>query len=303
MAKEKNCWRHLLTQTTLKSLDMSKIILTIGLPASGKTTWALEQAKADPKGCVIVCRDDLRNSHGGFHKDREGIITGFQRAMAESAIEAGKNVIVADTNLNPKTRNLWKAFSLAHDISYEEKAFTDVPLEVCIKRDAKRAAPVGEKVIRDFYNKYLRPEPIKQDPDLPKAIIVDIDGTLADHEGLRSPYDWAKVGVDRVKAHVAEIVRRFKNTHVVIVFSGRDEVCRKETMEWLYFQNIPYTGLYMRPEKNMEKDSIIKRRLFDEHVKGNYYVDFVLDDRLQVCRMWHEMGLNLLRVGDPDANF
>ena len=56
-------------------------------------------------------------------------------------------------------------------------------------------------------------------------------------------------------------------------------------------------------EGNKEKDSIIKRRIFEENIRGKFYIDFVLDDRLQVCRMWYEMGLPLLRVGDPDANF
>ncbi len=40
---------------------------------------------------------------------------------------------------------------------------------------------------------------------LPKAIIVDIDGTLAERVN-RSPYDWSKVGEDRVKKPIRDIV-------------------------------------------------------------------------------------------------
>lgn len=56
----------------------------------------------------------------------------------------------------------------------------------------------------------------------------------------------------------------------------------------------------MRPEGNNEKDSIIKRRMFDEYIRGKYYVDFVLDDRNQVVEMWRNMGLTCLQVAEGD---
>ena len=36
----------------------------------------------------------------------------------------------------------------------EFKDFTNVPLNVCIERDSKRENPLGEKIIRDIFNKY-----------------------------------------------------------------------------------------------------------------------------------------------------
>jgi hypothetical protein len=53
----------------------------------------------------------------------------------------------------------------------------------------------------------------------------------------------------------------------------------------------------MRAEKDNRKDSIIKRELFDKHIRDKYHVDFVLDDRDQVVRMWRrELGLTCLQV-------
>lgn len=89
----------------------------------------------------------------------------------------------------------------------------------------------------------------------------------------------------------------------VIIFSGRDSICRELTVEWLNENGIKFHNLFMREMGNIEKDSIIKRRLFEENIRGKYFIEYVLDDRLQVCRMWYSLGLTLLRVGDPDADF
>lgn len=284
---------------------MSNIILTIGLPASGKTTWALEQAKKFPDKYVIVCRDDLRAMHGGFNKKREKTVTEIQQAMAERAIGIGKDVIVADTNLNPKTVGMWKRFATENNAHLKTQSFLDVSVDTCIERDLKRGRPVGERVIREMYNRHLRKieKPIV-DIELPWVAIFDIDGTLANMEETgRGPYDWHRVGEDKVNEAVKALLHESIRKNLIFLFSGRDEVCREETENWLNGNGIAYDKLYMRPEGNMEKDVVIKKRLYEEHIRGKYNVRFVVDDRLQVCRLWYELGLPLFRFGDPDANF
>lgn len=56
----------------------------------------------------------------------------------------------------------------------------------------------------------------------------------------------------------------------------------------------------MRPAGNMEKDSVIKRRLYEEHIKGTYNVAYVIDDRNQVVEMWRSLGLRCLQVANGD---
>ena len=68
-------------------------------------------------------------------------------------------------NLNPQTitqikeivndYNKWISLSPV-DMHYEIKfqTFFDVTLEECIERDSKRENPIGEKIIKDTYNKY-----------------------------------------------------------------------------------------------------------------------------------------------------
>lgn len=57
----------------------------------------------------------------------------------------------------------------------------------------------------------------------------------------------------------------------------------------------------MREAGNNEKDSIIKRRLFDTYIKDKYDIQFVLDDRNQVVDMWRkDLGLCCLQVDYGD---
>jgi len=146
-------------------------------------------------------------------------------------------------------------------------------------------------------------EEYKEDPNLPHAIVVDIDGTLA-HSNGRSPYDWGRVGEDKFDEVVGDLVNLYTGDGNpfcgVILISGRDEVCRVKTEAWLKDNCMLWTNLYMRPEGNNEKDCVIKRRIFEEHIRGKYYIDFVLDDRNQVVEMWRSLGLKVLQVAEGD---
>lgn len=133
-----------------------------------------------------------------------------------------------------------------------------------------------------------------------KAIIVDIDGTLAKMNG-RGPFDWDRVGEDDI-VHAVQLAVGLASYYCdVIVFSGRDSICRQQTIEWLNKHNIPTDNVFMRPQGNFEKDSIIKRRLYDEHIAGKYDIQFVLDDRNQVVDMWRkDLGLPCFQVNYGD---
>jgi hypothetical protein len=95
----------------------------------------------------------------------------------------------------------------------------------------------------------------------------------------------------------------YLNGKHIIVVTGRDGICAEATKKWLADNEILFHEFYYRPEGNMEPDEIIKERIYRQHIAGNYNIDFVLDDRLKVCRMWHSIGLEVLRVGDPDSAF
>jgi hypothetical protein len=130
------------------------------------------------------------------------------------------------------------------------------------------------------------------------AIIVDVDGTLAINGTGRSPHDWTRVLEDSVNKPVAEIVQRCYPDYRVLICSGREEICRSDTVAWLYNHNIRFDVLYMRGMGDFRKDSIIKYEIFDQSIRNNYHIEFVLDDRQQVVDMWRAIGLTCVQVAE-----
>ena len=144
---------------------MKRIILTRGIPASGKSTWAKQEVLKDPEHSIRISRDDLRNMSGKYWVPaREKYITACKGTILINAINFKFDTIIIDEmNLNPKENGYLKGMvSMMNDTFkdnndkyiIEIKDFTNVPLDVCIERDSKRENPIGENVIRDIFNKY-----------------------------------------------------------------------------------------------------------------------------------------------------
>jgi len=277
---------------------MKKVILSRGLPASGKTTWAKEMLAKNPNSYKRINNDDLRKMFdNSIHsKDMEKFIKKAVDSLVLLALEEGKHVILDNTHLSDKSVNRIKELVKGKAEVIIEDKFLKVPLETCIKNDLKRLDSVGKDVIVRMYEQHIKKtNVIEQDNKLPKAIIVDIDGTLA-HMKNRSPFDWNKVDKDECDETIKGIVNIYDNYGIVIVMSGRDSVCRDLTIKWLNDNNIVWDKLFMRKEGDMRKDSIVKKELFDNHIRDKYYIEYVLDDRNSVCDMWRDMGLKCLQV-------
>jgi predicted kinase len=134
---------------------MTTLTITRGLPGSGKTTWARAQ-----RGHVRVNRDDLRRMlHGGplLTGWAENQVTLAQHAQVAALLRAGVNVICDDTNLRRETVRDLTRLGRECDAEVVVRDFTDVPLEVCVARDAARPPDerVGEEIIRSMYQRYL----------------------------------------------------------------------------------------------------------------------------------------------------
>lgn len=127
-----------------------RLILTIGVPGSGKSYWAAQQP-----GAHIVNRDEVRKELTGDERnhDHEMEVTDICYMKARTALEAGETVIVSDTNLRAKYRRNWQTLAQQTGSTYEEKSFLDVPIELCIERDAARDNPVGEEIIRNMFER------------------------------------------------------------------------------------------------------------------------------------------------------
>jgi len=295
------------------------IILTIAPPGAGKSTWAERMVirKFNNKRMFTeVNRDKLRREIGGFREDQkiestqelERLVTIKHRHLIEAAIAKGFNVIVSDTNINPKTREYLYELAKGLGVPVFEKHFREsMDFDLLVHRNRTRPPEVDRiphKVLRDFYIRYREqnfekayskgaPEKSAEYPNANwMTHIFDIDGTIARHEGIRGPYDWHKVGNDLCYEDVADVARTmYESGYQVIIVSGRDGSCEELTREWLKKHEIPFHRLYMREAGNSMKDSIVKYDIFKKHIERTCHVVGVWDDRDQCVNLWRSIGL------------
>ena len=296
---------------------MSKIILTRGLPASGKSTWAKEFARVNP-GVVRVSRDDLRSQlyPGADYRDiDEDLITEAETALVRAALRQGKTVVVDAMHLQQRYINRWQ--KLGYPVEIVEFHTDEATLLV---RNTNRESRVPNHVIVNNYKKFvnkdgslrkvkLNPEEFVIDykyvPDntKPTAVIVDIDGTLAHNDGHRSFYDYTQVMGDKPVWHVIDAANGLNTVHHTIVVSGRKAECREDTEAWLLTYGIQYDEFYMREDGDDRADTIVKMEILRDKIAPVFDVIAAIDDRPSVCEAWRKMGIPTFQVGDPDNRF
>lgn len=289
-----------------------KIIMTKGLPASGKSTWA-RQYVLDHPDYMRVNKDELRQMiHAGkWSKSNERQIMIARDLIIQQSLKAGNSIIVDDTNFAPAHEKRFRELAIEYGAKFEIKDFTDVNIDECIARDQKRPNYVGEKIIRKMYSQYLKTDadfggtpldPVIFGQHLDSCVVFDVDGTLA-CIGDRNPYDSKNCLVDKPNHSIIALnkfISRGDKNVKIFVFSGRSDDSRKETIEWLRVNQVFYDELFMRQGSDNRKDAIIKQEMFDAHIKGKYNVLFAVDDRNQVVRLWRSLGITCLQVAPGD---
>lgn len=306
---------------------MSKLTICRGLPGAGKDTWAHAQVQASMNAgnnkTIIVNRDSLRFMSGLGSKatSYESTINFMEDTLIERALTKGYDVICTDNNLVAQFVKRLAKIAVDHGAAVEVMDF-EVDVEECIRRDKLRGEKngncVGEEAIRERARRFLKkgklpPNPLEgtnikavefemyvPDRDLRPAFIFDIDGTVANSEGIRSPYDYDKVGLDRVIDEVVHMYHILNQAKYPIIFlSGRPETCKPATEKWLWdYGMTTYEGLFMRAANDLKrKDFIVKYELFDKYIRHNYNVIGVFDDRKQVIdNCWRKIGVRCYDV-------
>jgi predicted kinase len=127
-------------------MDKNKLIMLIGFPRSGKTTWARKQ------GLPIVNPDSIRLAiHGHrFIELSEGLVWAIAKIMVYALFLAGHNKVILDAcNVSEKRRSAW--FSNNWDIEYQ---WINTNKKTCIERAQKEndleIIPIIEKMWAEF---------------------------------------------------------------------------------------------------------------------------------------------------------
>lgn len=301
------------------------IMFTRGIPGSGKSTWAHYTAEKFPRGQVkTIALDDLRlafdraTDHSA-PRSAEDLVQDVQRHMVTTAVQAGHDVIVHNTHGSPKTPNMLRR----ETAGWATPVLVDftVDLDTAKQRDAARGRTVGADVIdklagvqkshRHRYKGWTiltpddaaalladgTPAPVphpQYEPNtlLPDTVIVDLDGTLAKHQG-RNPYDASRCEEDLFDQAVWNATKGFDR---VVFLSGRDEQFRPQSERWLAANGVENPVLFMRAHGDLRSDSIVKQELFFAEVAPRFNVQVVLDDRDTVVRMWRAIGVPCFQV-------
>lgn len=291
---------------------MPKLLMLRGLPGSGKSTEARELV--EKQGYVRVNKDELREmlNNGNHSQSKENLVIEIRDSIIISALRSGRNVVVDDTNIHPKHEARLREITAAYNegtgkkVSFSIKCLLLVPIEYCINNDLNRLKSVGEQVIRkmdeearknypELYPIEAKVVPYPRNSELFDSILCDLDGTLALITD-RNPYDASMCENDKVNEAVATCLRNHALSFKIFFMSGRSDKYREQTEKWLADHGLLFGPVYMRKEGDDRKDSIVKHELFDAHIKGQYNVSFVLDDRDQVVEKWREMGLTCFQV-------
>lgn len=134
----------------------------------------------------------------------------------------------------------------------------------------------------------------------PKAIIFDIDGTIADcrHRLKYLPnygrfFDAMKD--DTVIEPVANLFRILNESEVkLLAVTGRPDSHVGDTLEWLAYNDLVPWKIYMRQEGDYRADDIIKDEI-RQAIEQEYEIQLIIDDRPRVVNMWRRAGYTCLQ--------
>lgn len=251
---------------------------------------------------------------------RENMVSAMKLHFVRAAMLNGYDIVVDNMNLNPKEVKWWEDEIFLFNEqpkNYKYKLeFKDffIPVEECIRRDSLRPNPIGEKIIRETWNKYkhtivlsenqkILTRKLQQDKSKPAAIVVDMDATLCVNTSGRPFYGEGAAEGMLTDTPVEELVELLNLNHLyyhIVILTGREDTpeIREATEKWLIDHGIEFSKVIMRPQGDLTKGNIFKKKAMEEQILPNYRVRFILEDSSKCVETFREMGLLVLQPNE-----
>lgn len=149
----------------------------------------------------------------------------------------------------------------------------------------------------------------------PRAVIFDIDGTIADiGHRCRMIKDWINVTDAQVAAYAARMdddqpilpmVELARTLHTagfaILLLTARDNSQYRRTKDWMKAHGVPFDQLYMReqrkPGEAWEENHIYKLKQL-AIIRKKYQIEFAVDDESRVTKMFRDNGVVCLQCAD-----
>jgi len=142
-----------------------------------------------------------------------------------------------------------------------------------------------------------------------KCVLIDIDGTVANgdhrlHHIQKEPKDWDEYflacGADAPIVHMHAIVTALSDVFCIVYVSGRSDMIRQQTVDWLDRHGFPCDALYMRNHGDHKNDDILKIELLAQVRADGYEPIMAFDDRNRVVKAWRAAGIPCAQVAEGD---
>lgn len=172
-------------------------------------------------------------------------------------------------------------------------------------REAAEQGIVPDGPTWHAWQKILAESEVRAEIRRREAVIIDIDGTVANSEPMAAiPYPAPGESWDEWYSHtpnlqpndwVRDATQQIGDDAEKVIITARAERYRDITEAWLDKHDVAYDKLVMRPHGDMRPDHEFKQEALDELERDREFL-YAMEDNPQVAAMWAENDIETIVV-------